>query len=196
MVAEFNLNRSFTNTSVPSILTETVKDVFQSLTSRNEKDDCKQPERSLLIDQIVKSENSLFLKKCGFLILVDQLLTQGENEVNTIHCKKKVTMAQKLLGSFSSSKIVITPSNEVYAQQFIEKILEKAVAATETQNTPPIPTPLIKSASELKSRGNELFKSWEKNLPNPFDTFHNFISSWQEFAKLTLQERLKSLIEK
>lgn len=196
MATNYNLHRQLNSPACDAGLSQKFSELLQSLNPIKDQNETeKRKQRISLFGQIFDSDNSYHLQQCGMYILIDQLLTEGENSGNPLQCKNLGSIAKKLLRSCESCQIMISPPEKIDTQQYIDNIIVKAeAAARENSNSSP---ELRITATELQNRSNELLeffsKTWGKNIPYRFLSFQKFFSSWQKFAKQLLKERLDAL---
>jgi len=110
MATNFNLDRHLNSLACGVGFSQKFSELLQSLNLIKDQNETeKRKQRISLFGEIFDNANSHHLQQCGMYILIDQLLTEGENSGDSRQCKNLGSIAKKLLQSCDSCKILISP---------------------------------------------------------------------------------------
>ncbi len=196
MVAEFNLDSRSNYPASQSLIPGTLKSLFTAFEEACGARPLNHIHSPRSITRLMAEESlSEFVRRSGYFLLIDELLTRGESSKNPQQSKKLLSLATKLLGRIRKNSFVITPARDGLHEEFVAKVLEKADCLSQTPYCPH--ENFKESARELKASFNDLLNGYSQNLesngPNFKEAINQFVKSWQEFTALSLEERLKSL---
>jgi hypothetical protein len=195
MVTNFIRKKPLSTPESHSVFPQKITELFHSLDLFNWQSESEiRQQRMSLFDKRWEWDNSQFYKNCCIFILIDQILAKGEKCRDPKVSFRMAVTAKSLLQTYDKCQILITTPEKINPDQYIEEVITKAEEVV--KNTVNFSEDLRNTATELQKRNHELldFFKCERFPTYNITCLQNFLSSWQDFARQFLTERVQSFL--